>query len=364
MAKIELKQVTLCLRSGLAGTAEITTAAPTATDTSVDIDSLVINSVVANKVPVGAKFTVSTAGNDTEYEVLGIVTDAVGADEVQTMTANGATAGTFSLQITFNSVVYVVSGIAYNETAANIETAIDAAITDTSFTAGDISVGGGPADSVALTFTFDGASVAKVNQPLIVADLSGLTAPTGGVISETTQGLPAGSTTGLVFDPEWGATATPSLGDTITFLPQEADVKVGDGNITYTLNKNIEYELDRGLLDTVREGDEAPMDITLDFSYENVRTGTGEAVSPVDIFLQEGAAAEWRSSSDDECEPYAIDVLIKHTAPCGTSLNELTIFEDVRCDSIDFDIDGASISVTARSNRTRPTYSRTTDPLV
>lgn len=361
MAKIELKQVTLCLQSGLAGTAVIGTATPNSTDTTVDINTLSINSVILNKVPVGARFTVDTAGNDEVYEVTGIVTNATGVDEVQTLTASGATAGTWDLTIQLNGVFYVISGLSFDVDAATLQAAVDGALAgDPTYTAGDIVVA--TATSVDLTdttFTYSGTSVAKSDQPDLGPDYSGLTGGTL-TLTETTKGVPAGATTGLVFDPEWGA-PTPANGDNITILPQEADVKVGDGNITYTINKNYEYDLDRGLLDAVREGDQAPMDITMDFSYENVRTGTGEKVTPVDIFTQEGAAAEWVSSSDDPCEPYAINVILKHQPPCGTTLGEATIFPDVRCDSIDFDIDDASISVTARSKAVKPTYLRTND---
>ena len=44
------------------------------------------------------------------------------------------------------------------------------------------------------------------------------------------------------------------------------DVKIGEGNLSYTERRTIEYTLNRGLLDEVREGDQVPMDVSLDSS--------------------------------------------------------------------------------------------------
>jgi hypothetical protein len=111
-------------------------------------------------------------------------------------------------------------------------------------------------------------------------------------------------------------------------------------------------------LDTVREGDEAPLDISLEFVYEFVRTGTSEAVTPVDALKGIGGAADWTSSSDDACEPYCVDLEIDYAAPCGTSEDETTLFPEFRHDSLDFDLSKATIAVKGRCNATEPTITR------
>lgn len=186
-----------------------------------------------------------------------------------------------------------------------------------------------------------------------------LTGETTPVPHTVTGRTPASSspTTNIVFTPALGA-GTYLDGDTVTFINQQIDVKVGDGNLTYTENKEYEYELDRGNLDAVREGDEQPMDVTLDFVYEFVTTGTGETVTPVDALKGKGGAAEWVSSSADLCEPYAVDIEVFHEPPCGTAQDETTIFPDYRYDTLEFDLDDASISATGRCNATEPTITR------
>lgn len=186
-----------------------------------------------------------------------------------------------------------------------------------------------------------------------------LTGETVSVPHTVTARTPGGSgpTTNIVFTPALGA-GTYLDGDTVTFISQQIEVKLGDGNLTYTENKEYEYELDRGNLDAVREGDEQPMDVTLDFVYEFVTTGTGETITPVDALKGKGGAAEWVSSSADPCEPYAVDIEVEHVPPCGGADTETTLFPDFRHDTLEFDLDDASISATGRCNATEPTVTR------
>jgi len=243
MARIELRDALIYIQDGLSGNATIDEATPGANDTDVDISSPVLNTDDTDLVPVGARFTVSTANNTTEYTV---------------------TART-------------------------------------------------PADT--------------------------------------------GPTTNFTFTPAWG-TPTPANADTITFLPQRIEVKIGEGNVTYTEAKEYEYLLDRGNLDTVREGDQQPMDVSIDFVYEHVTTGTGEDITVVDALKRQNDASEWVSSSDDLCEPFSVDIVIDHVTPCGNEENELTTLPDYRYESLEFDLGDATISTSGRCNVVEASVSR------
>lgn len=366
MARIELRDATIRIKDGLSGTALINEAAPGSSDTDVDIDTISLNTTNAYRVPVGAKFTVSTAGNTTEYTVTARV-ESAGVAEVQSLAASGATGGTFTITITLASDVdtdsegpFTTGAIAYNAAPTAIQTAVDAAMASfSSYVAGDITVAGaGTAEVNPTTFTFDGTSVDNANHPAMTVDGSSLTGGGSEAFTTTTEGEYVQQTTNITFTPAWG-TPTPADNDTITFQAIEVEVKIGDGNITYTENKEYEYELDRGILDTVREGDEQPMDVTIDFVYEFVTTGTGEDITPVDALKQQNGAAEFVSSSADACEPYAVDIEVEHDpGACGGAQKEITIFPDFRYDSLEFDFDEATISVTGRCNATGPTITR------
>jgi hypothetical protein len=167
----------------------------------------------------------------------------------------------------------------------------------------------------------------------------------------------SGTTTNIAFTPALGA-GTYLNNDTVTFLAQQIEVKVGDGNLTWTINKEYEYLLDRGNLDTVREGDQQPLDVTLDSVYEQITTGTNETISPYDAMNGVGGASEWVSSSADACEPYAVDVEVEHSQPCGTAQDEITVLPDFRYDTLEVDIDAATISFTGRCNAVAPTVTR------
>ena len=166
------------------------------------------------------------------------------------------------------------------------------------------------------------------------------------------------TTTDITFSPALGA-GTYADNGVITFQAIELLIKIGDGNLTYTEANEYDYDLDRGVLDTVRAGDQVPVDLSLDFVYEYVTTGTNEEVSPMDALKKIGGASEWRSSSADPCEPYAIDVEVVHTPLCTTQEIETTVFNDFRSESREADLGEAAVSVSGRCNITQPTITRT-----
>ena len=245
MARIELRDAIIRIKDGLSGTGAINepSTAPVVTDTSFDIDTVVLNTTDTDQVPVGARFTV--AGETA-------------ATTVHTVTARTPTTGT---------------------------------------------------------------------------------------------------TTNITFTPALGA-GTYVDGGVVTFLPQQISVTIGDGNLTWTVNKEYEYLLDRGNLDTVREGDQQPMDVTLDSVYEQITTGTSETITPYDAMNGVGDASEWVSSSSDACEPYAVDIEVSHSQSCGTAQDETTLLPDFRYDTLEVDIDAATISFTGRCNAVTPTVPR------
>jgi hypothetical protein len=182
-------------------------------------------------------------------------------------------------------------------------------------------------------------------------------------------GLPIHTVTSVTGAPTTAIGFTPALAAggvldeaVITFLPQKLEIKVGDGNLTYTEAKEYTYELDRGDLDTVREGDAQPLALNLQFVYEFVRTGTNLVITPSDALKGIGGAAGWVSSSSDACEPYAVDIIIEHVPACSglAAQSERTTFPDFRHDSLAFDLSAASIAVQGRCNATEATVARYT----
>jgi hypothetical protein len=134
------------------------------------------------------------------------------------------------------------------------------------------------------------------------------------------------------------------------------EINHGDGTFRWTERVNREYHRDRGLLDTVRNGDEEPVDITIDLNYEFI---TGDAgVTVEDALKKIGGAAAWVSSSADPCEPYAVDIEVTHDLPCTGVPDEKLLFADFRYESIDHDVRAGTITITGKANVTRPVATR------
>jgi len=187
--------------------------------------------------------------------------------------------------------------------------------------------------------------------------IAGETTP---VFHTVTARTPAsGPTTNITFAPALGA-GTYADGGIVTFYPQNLDIKIGEGNITYTEHNEYEYLKDRGDLDTVKEGDEVPMDVKLEAVFEHITQGTGEPVSPMDALKGIGGATEWVSASSDLCEPYCVDVVVLHTPPCGSAQLERVTFPDFRSETREINYKESTISITGKCKATEPIITRET----
>ena len=155
--------------------------------------------------------------------------------------------------------------------------------------------------------------------------------------------------------------ATIKFKDGTTPVPNELEIKVGEGNITFVERTAREYALDKGRLDTVRNGDEQPVDVSMEFQWEWLKAAVGNPPTPVDVLHRRGEAAGWLSSSADACEPYCIDIEVLNSADCddGTP-SELILMPDFRFEELSYDLRAGQISMTGKYNVTRVTPTRVT----
>jgi hypothetical protein len=164
----------------------------------------------------------------------------------------------------------------------------------------------------------------------------------------------------LMSEAEVNVFARISLKDAyITFKDNEGTnsliVKIGDGNLTYSEKRNINYLLDRGSLDDVQEGDDVPMDVSLDFTWEYL-TGAGGsgAVGTVEEFLKQTGAYSGNVSTDaDACRPYAIDIELEYRPTPSTCGDKETIaLADFRYEELSHDLSASMVSMSGRCNIT------------
>jgi hypothetical protein len=130
----------------------------------------------------------------------------------------------------------------------------------------------------------------------------------------------------------------------------EITVKVGEGTLTYSEKRTMEYTLNRGTLDEVREGDEVPMDVAFDLVWEYI-TGTTGAPTVEDALKKIGEASTWRSSDTDACKPYAVDIVVEYEPDCTGDPETITL-PDFRWEALDHDLKAGTIKCTGKCNAT------------
>ena len=363
MARIQLRDTTIYLQDGLSGTAQV----------DIGNSSLAVPAV-----------SVTTEGSSV----------APLADEVQVIAqyARAPSGGTFTLYFEDeDGNSFTTAAIAWNAADTVIETAIDTAATTAaypSWTNGDISVlesGTAGISDGTVTLTFDGTSVDDKDWDTTIIDGAALTGttvssgtslglqsislnsdntdlcPVGARFTIATEtGTPIHTVTARDNDPGDAKTLRVNLDvaiasavsdtDAITFLPQRLSIKIGEGDLSWTESRELLYDLDRDLLDTVRLGQEQPVEVDLAFIFDYVTTESGQEITPVDALKRIGEATEWVSSSSDLCEPYAIEIYVVHCVPCGTDEDQDFTFQDFRWESLEYSIQDASIAVSGRCN--------------
>lgn len=140
----------------------------------------------------------------------------------------------------------------------------------------------------------------------------------------------------------------------------QVEVKIGEGNFTWTETINRDYILDRGVLDEVRDGDEAPVEVSFDILWDYIKgsSATGAAPTIEEALKKIGNASAWASSDTDACRPYSVDLVLIYDPTCTTGDVEAITFSDFRFESLDHDLRGGSIACSGKCNVVVPTLTR------
>jgi hypothetical protein len=239
-----------------------------------------------------------------------------------------------------NCTVYLKDGL--SGTAAVNEPSTPPVATDTSFAIDTIILNTTDPDLVPIgaRFTVAGETASTT--------IHTVTARTPSDTSPTTE---------ITFIPALGA-GTYADGGVLTFQSQQIEIKIGEGDLKYTEADQYKYDLDRGELDTVRRGDDVPMEVTTNFTFDQVKSGTDEPITPIEAIKGTGAASEWVTSSADPCEPYAVDLVVEDVRPCGSAQSATYTFPDFRSEKRDYDIKNANIAVSGKCNVIEPIITR------
>jgi len=127
-------------------------------------------------------------------------------------------------------------------------------------------------------------------------------------------------------------------------------IKLGDGTVKYDETKNIEYLMDRGKIDEVRLGDEAPLTVDFDFRWTNIVGVTG-APTFEDALKNRGDAASWVSADADLCRPFSVNIEI-HYRPGCVGGGEDIVLPNFRYEKLSHDAKAGKISCSGKCNVT------------
>jgi hypothetical protein len=176
-------------------------------------------------------------------------------------------------------------------------------------------------------------------------------------ITATTETSTA--TTGITFTPALTTTLADNV--VVTVGPNRLEVKVGDGTLTYNETKNREYKLNRGRIDKVRNGDEAPLEVSLTLAWTYIKAYTTDTIPSIeDALKNRGPAAAWVSTGQG-CDPFAVNLVIKNApvACVGEAHPVETItFPEFRYEKLNHDAKAGTVSTDGKCNATEPTVVR------
>lgn len=154
-----------------------------------------------------------------------------------------------------------------------------------------------------------------------------------------------------------------------TGTPFTVEVVIGEGNISYSEQFNVDYILNRGSLSgaEVRLGDETPCEVSFDGNWTFLRSDGSETISPYEALTRKHAASSWVSTGADSCHPYSVDLVVEHIPSCAGSgsppLNERITFSEFRVETIGKDMRAGQLSFAGKCLEVSPTLLRTTSAL-
>lgn len=138
-------------------------------------------------------------------------------------------------------------------------------------------------------------------------------------------------------------------------------LKIGNGTVDFTQALDVQYTLDRGNLDTVKTGEDVPMEVSVDLTFEFF-TGdkTDSNPSPVDALTQSGPASSWTSTDDDPlgCSPYSVDLEVEFNESCAAQLREFYVFQVFYWDDLNPTYKDGKITFKGKCNTIAPAIYR------
>lgn len=165
----------------------------------------------------------------------------------------------------------------------------------------------------------------------------------------------SGSTTSITIAPPLVVATTAA--ESITFQPNQIEVRIGEGNFTYDEKYPRKYVLNRQQLSTVKDDDQVPLSVTMDFVWDHITGSSGDPPTVHEALKRTGNASTWVTSDPDTCEPYSVDLVLLYTPECSVEPEQI-VFPTFRWDSLSPDLKNGSVSCKGACNVQSPVATR------
>ena len=330
----QMRDLVFAFQDGFSGTSAVDDAALVANDTTMGVDTHSLRDS-RTIVPVGARFT--TAGISTVREVTAT------QNSQQFLITITATGGTYT--ITLNGET--TSALAFDADSATVQAALVALA---SVSSGDVTVtGDGPH-----TVTLAGDLANTTGNTFTVDDASA----TGGTV--VASELQDGTTTWEVtFTPAIATGSVPADDAVITWYPRRLEFKTGEGNFDWDQTRDPIIDLNRGVIEGWRLGDEQAMTVNGAALLDWLRASGSITLTVYEVLTQTGLASDWLGSSKgDVCLPYAPDLVVIDAPNCGSEQAEVMVFPMFVPTSLNPNVDDALINLSGVSVAAKPEITR------
>lgn len=136
------------------------------------------------------------------------------------------------------------------------------------------------------------------------------------------------------------------------------EIKIGQGNLTYSEKKQKEPVKSRGKLDTVRENEDQEMEVAFNFMWEYLKATGLEIASIEDCLKRRGAAAGWVSACPDIKAPYSVHITVVHIPPCQAVYKETILLPQFNVINLAHSLLDATVAATGWCNATEAIITR------
>lgn len=136
------------------------------------------------------------------------------------------------------------------------------------------------------------------------------------------------------------------------------ELKIAEGNLEYTEKREIDFVKSRGVLDTVRQNEDQPVEISTQFIWDFIYGGSTSEVTIEDSLKQRGNAAGWVSASPDAKAPYCVNVEIIYIPVCPDVKSETLVLGQFHYIELAHSLKDGTVALKGNCNTTEAVSTR------